>query len=83
MTWQSLFGSHETGMVKSRVRVLQIGEVHGVGVYEEEWRGLKLEFEFGIFFWQFNHESSLPVSRTIVMFCGGEPMVNETVKVTL
>lgn len=74
--------SHETGTGKSRVRVLQTGEVQGIGVYVEEMRGLKMEFKFGSFL-QCSHESSLPVSRTMVTFCGGEPNVSETVKVTL
>lgn len=30
-----------------------------------------------------SHESSLPVSRTMVTFCGGVPTVRETVRVTL
>lgn len=33
-------------------------------------------------FVQWSHESSLPVSRTILMVCGGEPAVRETVSVT-
>lgn len=32
---------------------------------------------------QCSHDSSLPVSRTIVTFCGGEPTDKDTVKVTL
>lgn len=32
VAWQSFFGSHVTGTGKSRVRVMQMGEVHGVGV---------------------------------------------------
>lgn len=82
MAWQSLLGSQETGTGKSRVRVLQIGEVHGVGVYDEERSGLKMEFKFGSFL-HWSQESSLPVSRTMVTLCGGEPTVSETVKVTL
>lgn len=30
-----------------------------------------------------SHESSLPVSRTMVTFCGGVPTERETVRVTL
>ena len=32
---------------------------------------------------QWSQESSLPVSRTMVTFCGGEPTVSETVRDTL
>ncbi|KAL9332531.1 hypothetical protein ACSQ67_002141 [Phaseolus vulgaris] len=32
---------------------------------------------------RWSHESSLPVSRTMVTLCGGVPTVSETVKVTL
>lgn len=32
---------------------------------------------------QWSHESSLPVSMTIVTFCGGVPTVRETVRLTL
>ena len=69
-------------MGRSRVRVLQTGEVHGVGVYEEDSFGLNVEFKFG-YFLQWSQESSLPVSRTMVTLCGGDPTVSETVKVTL
>jgi hypothetical protein len=41
---------------------------------------MELKFEF---FLQWSQESSLPVSRTMVTLCGGEPTVSETVKVTL
>lgn len=51
-------------------------------MYEEERIGLKMEFKFGSFL-QCSHESSLPVSRTMVTFCGGEPTVSDTVNVTL
>jgi hypothetical protein len=47
-----------------------------------EARGLKMDVKFGSFL-QRSQESSLPVSRTIVMFCGGVPMVREAVRVTL
>lgn len=71
-------------MGKSRVRVVQMGEVHGVGVYEEERSGLKIVFFVFVFgFLQWSHESSLPVSRTMVTLCGGVPTVSETVNVTL
>lgn len=43
---------------------------------------MKTEFKFGSFL-QWSHESSLPVSRTMVTLCGGEPTVSETVSVTL
>lgn len=43
---------------------------------------MKVEFRFGSFL-QWSQESSLPVSRTMVTFCGGEPTVSETVSVTL
>lgn len=41
-----------------------------------------MELKIG-FFLQWSQESSLPVSRTMVTVCGGEPRVRETVKVTL
>lgn len=82
MKWQSLAGSQETGRGRSRVRVSQVGEEQGILVYVLEARGLKMDVKFGSFL-QRSQESSLPVSRTIVMFCGGVPMVREAVRVTL
>lgn len=82
VAWQSFFASQEAGMEKSLVRVLQTGEEQGMAEYEEEARGLKMERRFGDFL-QWSQESSLPVSRTMVTFCGGEPTERETVKVTL
>jgi|EndMetStandDraft_3_1072993.scaffolds.fasta_scaffold1134313_2 hypothetical protein len=82
MKWQSLAGSQETGRGRSRVRVSQVGEEQGILVYVLEARGLKIELKFGSFL-QWSQESSLPVSRTIVMFCRGVPAVRETVRVTL
>ncbi len=41
-----------------------------------------MELKFWVFL-QCSQESSLPVSRTMVTLCGGEPMVSVTVKVTL
>ncbi|PON45808.1 hypothetical protein PanWU01x14_255890 [Parasponia andersonii] len=69
-------------MGRSRVRVRHIGEEQGTGEYEEEASGSKTELRFGDFL-QWSQESSLPVSRTMVTVCGGDPMVNETVNVTL
>ncbi|PON61003.1 LOW QUALITY PROTEIN: hypothetical protein TorRG33x02_283130 [Trema orientale] len=68
-------------MGKSRVRVRHIGEEQGTGE-EEEASGSKTELRFGDFL-QWSQESSLPVSRTMVTVCGGDPTVNETVNVTL
>lgn len=82
MKWQSLAGSQVTGRVRSLVRVLQVCEEQGILVYVLEARGLKMDVKFGSFL-QRSQESSLPVSRTIVMFCGGVPMVREAVRVTL
>jgi len=82
MTWQSLSGSQEAGRIRSRVLVLHMDELHGAVVYEDESRGLKVEFRLGSCL-QWSQESSLPVSRTMVTFCGGEPTVSETVSVTL
>ena len=41
-----------------------------------------MELKFWVFL-QCSQESSLPVSRTMVTLCGGEPTVSVTVKVTL
>lgn len=72
MTWQSLSVSHEAGMGRSRVRFVQTEEVQGIVEYEEEAKGLKKELKFCDLL-QWSQESSLPVSRTMVIFCGGEP----------
>ena len=82
MKWQSLAGSQETGRGRSRVRVSQVWEEQGISLYVLEAIGLKIELKFGSFL-QWSQESSLPVSRTIVMFCRGEPAERETVRVTL
>lgn len=82
VAWQSFFGSQETGEVKSRVRILQVGEEQGIGVYETEESGLKVKGLFGVFL-HCSQESSLPVSSTIVTCCGGDPTVSETVRETL
>jgi hypothetical protein len=41
VAWQRLLESHEAGMGKSRVRVVQVVEEQGTGLYEEEKFGLK------------------------------------------
>lgn len=80
--WHNFRGSQETGLIKSRVWVRQTGEEQGIGTYDfEDWE-LKIEFKFGDFL-QWSQESSLPVSRTIVTFCGGVPTETVTVRVTL
>lgn len=70
------------GIEKSRVRVLQVGEVHGSGAYDLDLSGSNTEFKPGVFL-QWSHESSLPVSNTIDTGCGGVPTKRVTVKVTL
>jgi hypothetical protein len=42
VAWQSLLESQEAGMGKSRVRVVQVGEEHGMGEYEEDLVGSKV-----------------------------------------
>lgn len=44
--------------------------------------GLKMGWEIGVVL-HFSHESSLPVSRTMVTFCGGVPTERDIVRVTL
>lgn len=74
--------SQETGTLKSRVRVLQVLEAQGTGLYEVERKELNHNGVVGVFL-HLSHESSLPVSSTTVTGCGGDPTVNVTVKETL
>lgn len=64
---------------------MQVEEEQGIGVYEDDRTGLNVEDEEEEFcdLLQWSHESSLPVSMTIVTFCGGVPTVSETVRLTL
>lgn len=82
MVWQSFLGSQEAGMGKSRVRVVQVGEVQGTGEYDVDRTGSNTDLNFGSFL-QWSHESSLPVSNTMVTGCGGVPTRRETERVTL
>jgi len=61
---------------------MQMEEVQGTGEYDVDRAGLNKELTFG-FFLQWSHESSLPVSNTIVTGWAGVPTRRETVRVTL
>lgn len=82
MTWHNFLGSQETGNVKSRVWVMQMGDVQGIGVYEVECKGSYDKGVVGVFL-QWRYGSSLPVSSTMMTGCGGEPTVSVMVKETL
>lgn len=68
--------------MKSRVWVVQTGEEQGTGVYDVECSGSYDNGVVGVFL-QCSHESSLPVSSTMMTGCGGDPTVRVTVKETL
>lgn len=65
MAWHKLLLSQEGGTVKSRVCVVQMDEEHGTGVYEVECNGSYDDGVVGVFL-QWSHESSEPVSNTMV-----------------
>lgn len=69
-------------MEKSRVRVMQTGEEHEIGLYEDECIGSYVKSCVCVFL-QWSHVSSLPVSSTMMTGCGGDPTVSLTVRVTL
>lgn len=73
--------SHVAGIGRSRACEAQVGEEQGTGEKEEEALGWKERGTADVAQW--SHESSLPVSRTKVAFCGGVPTERDTVKVTL
>ncbi|GER28589.1 mannose-binding lectin superfamily protein [Striga asiatica] len=82
IAWHKFLESHEAGIEKSCVRSVQVADEHETGEYVEERVGSNAgRFAQVVLHW--SHESSLPVSSTMVTFCGGVPTDRETVRVTL
>lgn len=80
VAWQRLLESHEAGMGKSLVCVVQVGDEQVTGEYDEERVGSN---PVGDVLLQRSHESSLPVSMTMETFCGGEPTERDTERLML